>query len=61
MFLGDKSVILDPDNADLELYPLYSKATQYRATLQAGDVIFIPGRLVKLYSCSFYHIWININ
>lgn len=39
---GDKSQVLDIDNPDLERYPDFLKATRYEATLDAGDILFIP-------------------
>lgn len=43
-FLGTKSEVLDVDNPDLEKYPLFVKAKRYQCFLEAGDVLFIPGK-----------------
>jgi len=43
-FLGTKSEVLDVDNPDLEKYPLFVKAKRYQCLLEAGDVLFIPGK-----------------
>ncbi|NXT93333.1 TYW5 protein, partial [Anhinga rufa] len=42
---GTKSQVLDVDNPDLEKYPLFVKAKRYQCFLEAGDVLFIPGKL----------------
>ncbi|XP_067929165.1 tRNA wybutosine-synthesizing protein 5-like [Watersipora subatra] len=39
---GDKSVILDPDNADLSQFPLFASATKYKSKLLPGDIVYIP-------------------
>lgn len=36
------SKIENPDRPDLESFPLFAKATQYRGTVHPGDAIFIP-------------------
>ena len=43
---GDKSEVLDIDNPDLEKYPNFINATRYEGVLQAGDILFIPGKNV---------------
>ncbi|XP_053328256.1 tRNA wybutosine-synthesizing protein 5 [Spea bombifrons] len=47
---GDKSEVLDVDNPDLVKYPLFSQARRYDCVLEAGDVLFIPGK-----NGYFYH------
>lgn len=42
--LGTKSKVLNVDNPDLEKYPLFMKARRYECSLEAGDVLFIPGK-----------------
>lgn len=44
IFLGTKSEVLDVDNPDMEKYPLFVKAKRYECVLEAGDVLFIPGK-----------------
>ncbi|CAF0715070.1 unnamed protein product [Brachionus calyciflorus] len=39
---GDKSLVLEVDNPDLEKYPLFTKASRYECELNPGDGIFIP-------------------
>lgn len=39
---GDKSPILCPENADLSEYPLLEHATPFHATMEPGDIVFIP-------------------
>jgi len=39
---GDKSAVLDIDNADVEKYPLFSQAVAHECLLQPGDILFIP-------------------
>lgn len=41
--VGDKSLIEDLDNVDLERFPKYVKSTPYHCILKPGDVLFIPG------------------
>jgi histone arginine demethylase JMJD6 len=41
------SQITDVDNPDLEKYPLFSKAKSFRATLKAGESVFMP--------CGWWH------
>jgi hypothetical protein len=36
------SQIENPDSADLEKFPLFAQATQYRGTVHPGDAILIP-------------------
>ncbi len=45
---GDKSQILNVDNPDYDKYPLYLKARKYECEIIPGDVLFIPGKLIKL-------------
>ena len=42
---GDKSEVLDIDNPDLNKFPRFTQATRYEGILQAGDILFIPGKL----------------
>ncbi|XP_065289797.1 tRNA wybutosine-synthesizing protein 5-like isoform X3 [Dermacentor albipictus] len=39
---GDKSRVLDVECPDLEKFPKFKKATRYEATLNSGDILFIP-------------------
>jgi len=39
---GDKSVVTNPDEYDVDEFPLYSKATPYKVILEPGDQFFIP-------------------
>ncbi|XP_037567342.1 tRNA wybutosine-synthesizing protein 5-like isoform X2 [Dermacentor silvarum] len=39
---GDKSRVLDVECPDLEKFPKFQKATRYEATLNSGDILFIP-------------------
>lgn len=41
---GNHSLVDDPRNQDLERFPLLSRATQYRAILGPGDMVFVPCR-----------------
>ena len=41
---GDKSEVLDIDNPDLNKYPEFARATRYEGVLEAGDILFIPGK-----------------
>jgi len=40
--VGDKSKVIDIDHPDLEKFPLFPMAKQYRAELEPGDILFIP-------------------
>jgi len=40
--VGDKSRVVDIDNPDLEQFPLFPLAKQYKAELEPGDILFIP-------------------
>jgi len=40
--VGDKSRVVNIDNPDLQEFPLFSLAKQYKAHLQPGDILFIP-------------------
>lgn len=42
---GTKSEVLNIDDPDLAKYPLFSKARRYECSLNAGDVLFIPGKI----------------
>ena len=39
---GDKSLIVDIDNPDLEKYPKFSSVTRHECILEPGDILFIP-------------------
>lgn len=39
---GDKSEVIDIENPDLNKYPKFAQATQYKCTLLPGDVLYIP-------------------
>lgn len=39
---GNKSLINDPSNPDLERFPLFENATCYQSTLGPGEMLFIP-------------------
>lgn len=43
-FFPNHSMVDDPTMMDLARYPLLAKATQYRAVLKPGDMIFVPAR-----------------
>jgi hypothetical protein len=45
---GDKSLVTNVDDPDLEKFPLFSQATRYECELAPGDGIFIPGIFNKL-------------
>merc|ERR1719309_516732 len=40
--VGDKSRVVDIENPDLEQFPLFPLAKQYKAELEPGDILFIP-------------------
>lgn len=40
---GDKSLVNDIEQPDLQTYPLVKHATVYNGILQPGDCLFIPG------------------
>lgn len=40
---GDKSLVNDIEQPDLQTYPLVKQATFYTGILQTGDCLFIPG------------------
>ena len=48
-FTGDKSEIDDIDNPDYDRFPLFRNVTAYRAVLEPGDVLFIPGSVYVMY------------
>lgn len=39
----NQSDVRNPDNADLEKYPLFAKATPIKFILEPGETVFIPG------------------
>ncbi|HEV2273960.1 MAG TPA: cupin-like domain-containing protein [Acidobacteriaceae bacterium] len=41
---GNTSQIEDPDHPDLERFPLFEQATQYRGIIRPGESAFIPSR-----------------
>lgn len=45
--LGDKSLVTNVDEPDLEKFPLFAKAKRYECELLPGDAIFIPGKKRK--------------
>lgn len=51
MFVGDKSEVVDVENPDLNRYPKFAEATQYRCCLLPGDVLYIPG----MFNCTLTH------
>jgi len=40
--VGDKSRVVNIDNPDLQEFPLFPLAKQYKANLEPGDILFIP-------------------
>jgi hypothetical protein len=42
----------------LAKYPLFSKARRYECSLEAGDVLFIPGKISRLQECAVYKIYL---
>lgn len=46
-FLGSKSEVLNIDSPDLDKYPLFAKARRYECFLEAGDALFIPGKVSR--------------
>ena len=40
--VGDKSRVVDVEHPDLEQFPLFPLAQQYKADLKPGDILFIP-------------------
>jgi hypothetical protein len=42
--LPNKSRVVDPHVVDVARFPLHAKATQHRAVLAPGDMVFIPCR-----------------
>lgn len=47
---GDKSLVNDIENPDLETYPLVRQAISYTGLLKAGDCLFIPGLFILYHS-----------
>jgi hypothetical protein len=41
---ANHSQVDDPQNQDLERFPLLAKATQYRTVLKPGEMVFVPCR-----------------
>ena len=39
---GDKSIVVDVENTDLNRFPNFSNVTKYECILEPGDVLFIP-------------------
>ena len=39
---GDKSVIVDVENPNLEMYPKFADVIKYKCILEPGDILFIP-------------------
>lgn len=51
---GTKSEVLDVDKPNMKKYPLFIKARRYECQLDAGDVLFIPGKKTNnKFSCFF--------
>lgn len=42
--LPNQTQIKDLDHPDLEKFPLFERATQYRTVIEPGDTIFVPSR-----------------
>lgn len=40
--VGDKSLVMDIESPDLATFPLFSQVTRYEASLEPGEVLFIP-------------------
>ena len=43
---GDKSLVNNIEEPDLETYPLVRQATAYTGVLKPGDCLFIPGEFL---------------
>ena len=43
-FVPNHSMVTDPALQDRKRFPLLAKATQYRAILKPGDMVFVPAR-----------------
>lgn len=39
---GDKSLVTDIDNPDLNIFPKFAQVRRYECFLEAGDILFIP-------------------
>lgn len=61
LFAGDKSEVIDVENPDLNKYPNFSQATQYRCLLLPGDVLYIPGKFFIALSFLIYLFFNFIN
>ncbi|GAU91380.1 hypothetical protein RvY_03643 [Ramazzottius varieornatus] len=57
---GDKSLIHDPENVDLEEFPLFVKARPYVYQLEPGDVLFIPAFWLHYMISEDFSVAVNI-
>ncbi|XP_071941241.1 tRNA wybutosine-synthesizing protein 5-like isoform X2 [Antedon mediterranea] len=55
--VGDKSEVIDIENADYSKYPLFKNVTWYECILEPGDVLFIPAWTSELLSIFFGNTW----
>lgn len=57
---GDKSEVINVDNPDLEMYPLFTRATKYTCQIVPGDVLFIPALWLHNVATETYSISVNV-
>ena len=56
---GDKSEVVDIENPDLNIFPLFANATKYECKIIPGDILFIPGIIFKTVDLNFLLKFIN--
>lgn len=57
---GDKSMILNVEDPDLEKFPLFAMAHQHHCTLNPGDILFIPAMWFHNVVAEDFSISVNV-
>lgn len=57
---GDKSEVVDIENPDLNIFPLFANATKYECKIIPGDILFIPALWFHNVTTMTYSISVNV-